>query len=145
MLTCLPMDCTDSASTPSRSMAAESALHRFEFPLELNMYRYTKEAMDAAEAAAGAAPGEPPQPSRPEQGPQASAAEPGAACTSAQDPNTQENCAYELRGIVVHSGTANAGHYYSYAKVGPAFRGDELRHAGCCAVLPGARRWRSPT
>ena len=83
------------------------------------MYRYTKEAMDAAEAAAGAAPAEPPQPSRSEQGSQ----DPAAACNSAQEPNTQENCAYELRGIVVHSGTANAGHYYSYAKVGPASSG----------------------
>lgn len=58
------------------------------------MYKYTKAAADAREAAEAAG----------EDGPlQASSA--------------GTECAYELRGIVVHSGTANAGHYYSYIKV----------------------------
>lgn len=77
--------------------------NRFEFPLELNMYKYTKAAADAREAAEAAAEGPGPCPA-------AEAAE-GAASA---------DCHYELRGIVVHSGTANAGHYYSYIKVLPA-------------------------
>ena len=30
-------------------------------------------------------------------------------------------CQYQLKGVVVHSGTAFAGHYYSYIKVSSFF------------------------
>ena len=98
--------------------AVTGVVHRFEFPLELDMYRYTKESMEAAEAAAeSAAAAEPP--TVPELAPVVTVPEPDtSAPVDGQSANTPQNCSYELRGIVVHSGTANAGHYYSYAKVG---------------------------
>ena len=62
---------------------------RFEFPLELDMKPYTVEGC----ASMGTA---------------------GDATTNAIHPDAYYK--YELRGIVVHSGTAFAGHYYSYIK-----------------------------
>jgi len=62
---------------------------RFEFPIELNMKPYTHEG-----AAGGGG---------------------GLEGTIAQS-RPEAYYRYELRGIVVHSGTAFAGHYYSYAK-----------------------------
>ncbi len=44
-----------------------------------------------------------------------STASDGAAAASPRD---QQQYQYHLKGIVVHSGTAFAGHYYSYIKVG---------------------------
>lgn len=83
---------------------------RFEFPLELNMYKYTKAAADAREAAEAAQNEDAP-----------AAADDGvsmAAAAAAAEAAGTADCWYELRGILVHSGTANAGHYYSYIKVG---------------------------
>ena len=82
-------------------------MHRFEFPEEIDMYKYTVtglEEREAAEAAAAARGGE------------ASDSQPAASSVAAQkrDPG---QCKYYLKGIVVHSGTAFAGHYYSYIKV----------------------------
>ena len=73
---------------------------RFEFPQQLNMYKYTKAAADAREAAEAAE----------------AAGKQERAAAAAEAAGTAD-CHYELRGIVVHSGTANAGHYYSYIKV----------------------------
>ena len=116
------------------------------------MYRYTKEAMDAAEAAADApepaaaataqlpesTTTEPPGPAaEPATEPAAEPAAPAAGPASvpaeaAQAPNAPGNCMYELRGIVVHSGTANAGHYYSYIKV-------RVAHIVCLCFLGKSR------
>lgn len=105
-------------STLGSDLAVTGSMHRFEFPLELDMYRYTKESMEAAEAAAESAAAAEPS-TVPEPAPVPTAPEPNtAAPVDSQSANTPQNCSYELRGIVVHSGTANAGHYYSYAKVG---------------------------
>ena len=62
---------------------------RFEFPTELDMRPFTREGMD--EAAASPA---------------------DAAPTGAPD----DKYAYTLMGVVVHSGSAFAGHYYSYIR-----------------------------
>ena len=61
------------------------------------MYKYTKAAADAREAAEAAGEDESP--------------------TASEAADASADCWYELRGIVVHSGTANVGHYYSYIKV----------------------------
>ena len=163
---------------------------RFEFPQLLDMYPYTKEAMDEKDAAEAASspssstqlscsqpqdpqppaqeqpgavqPGQGSQPApaadvvagqtasvpedeltQPAEGSQsqsqpssaavAAAVEVAAATVAAAEaagvpvetpplvstaqPNRPDSCVYDLRGIVVHSGTANAGHYYSYIKV----------------------------
>ncbi|KAK9798582.1 hypothetical protein WJX73_003480 [Symbiochloris irregularis] len=82
---------------------------RFEFPLELNMYKYTKAAADAREAAEAAQNDE-------AQGAAEDGTSASAAAAAVEAAGTAD-CWYELRGIVVHSGTANAGHYYSYIKV----------------------------
>ena len=66
---------------------------RFEFPQQLNMYKYTVEGLAEAEQT-----------------------EPLQAPSPVSDTNVQYE--YELKGVVVHAGTAFAGHYYSYIKVG---------------------------
>ena len=84
-------------------MVVNGAGARFEFPLALDMYKYTveglaeHEAMDAAAAAVGSGPSSPPP--------------------TLHAPLGSPAYAYTLRGIVVHSGTAFAGHYYSYIQV----------------------------
>jgi hypothetical protein len=77
--------------------------HRFEFPEEIDMYKYTVTGLEEREAREAAASGDPE-----EEGP------PSTSTASAKSP---EECKYYLKGIVVHSGTAFAGHYYSYIKV----------------------------
>jgi ubiquitin C-terminal hydrolase len=68
---------------------------RFEFPLELDMKPYT---VEGCAASASASDGE------------------GKAEKDASALHPDAYYKYELRGIVVHSGTAFAGHYYSYIK-----------------------------
>ena len=114
--------------------------------MELDMYRYTKEAMDEKDAADAATAGQPsPQQSTTAAAEAAAEAAEAAASTAAAaaaasipvaekpaavaPPNTPDNCKYELRGIVVHSGTANAGHYYSYIKVCPSAYHAETKQA----------------
>lgn len=65
---------------------------KFEFPLSLDMKPFTEEGA-AAQAAAG-----------------------DDSAGNGGDLRPDEYYQYELRGIVVHSGTAFAGHYYSYIK-----------------------------
>ena len=75
---------------------------RFEFPENLDMRPYTVEGSAAAAAAGGGGGGG--------DGGDSSSNNP----PSSPHPPSYYN--YELRGIVVHSGTAFAGHYYSYIK-----------------------------
>lgn len=65
---------------------------RFEFPMHLDMFPYTAEALEGQEAEARGV--EPVAPLKP-----------------------REHYRYELRGVVVHAGSAFVGHYYSYIKV----------------------------
>ena len=120
---------------------------RFEFPLELDVYKYTveglaeQEAAQAASATPAAAGPDPasgpgpnpntgaeptPEPARTSEGEGASAGPgPGSAGAAAAGPGpglgspaaSRTTYVYQLKGIVVHSGTAFAGHYYSYIKV----------------------------
>ena len=117
---CLPCSaCACNLVSPMRTGLGRPAcaLHRFEFPQELDMYKYTvdglaaREAADAVAAAAAAS--------------EAAAAGPSGAAEGAADapgtpklplPNARQY-QYGLKGIVVHSGSAFAGHYYSYIKV----------------------------
>ncbi|KAK9820599.1 hypothetical protein WJX72_012157 [[Myrmecia] bisecta] len=77
---------------------------RFDFPTELDMYKYTVEGLAAEEAAEKAGGG-----------------------SRAASPTSQHGRAwyqYELKGVVVHSGTAFVGHYYSYIKVRAGSEGE---------------------
>ena len=44
---------------------------------------------------------------------------------------------YQLKGVVVHSGTANVGHYYSYIKVGPLLLQESFSAGALSAAAPG--------
>lgn len=72
------------------------------------MYKYTVTGLEEREAkeAAAAQGGEADESS--------TARLSGDGASSQRDPG---QCRYHLKGIVVHSGTAFAGHYYSYIKV----------------------------
>ena len=77
------------------------------------MYKYTVtglEEREAQEAAAAARKADSENPERP------------ASRLGTEQPTSQRDpgqCKYYLKGIVVHSGTAFAGHYYSYIKARP--------------------------
>lgn len=45
------------------------------------------------------------------------AANPVEGAEAVPRPHEQSHYSYQLKGIVVHSGSAFAGHYYSYIKV----------------------------
>jgi ubiquitin C-terminal hydrolase len=62
----------------------------FAFPMHLNMYPYTKYGLEKAEGAHTGANGE--------------------------SALTEEDCEYELSGVVVHTGTTESGHYFAYLK-----------------------------
>jgi hypothetical protein len=64
---------------------------RCEFPTELDMWQYTA-----------------PHLCSDENGPGPSDALPSSL--------TKDNCKFQLKGVLVHSGTANSGHYYSFIK-----------------------------
>ncbi len=70
----------------------------FAFPLRLNMRRYTKEGLAEAEGRVNER-------------------------TSGAQANAEEDCEYELSGVIVHTGTTESGHYFAYIKeptAGPA-------------------------
>jgi len=76
------------------------------------MYKYTVEGLaerdDAVSTEASA-----------EAGPSGSSAEAAERPIALQPPHDARSYSYSLKGIVVHSGSAFAGHYYSYIKVQP--------------------------
>ncbi|GIL42637.1 hypothetical protein Vafri_581, partial [Volvox africanus] len=91
---------------------------RFEFPVVLDMFKYTADGLAALEATGSA-----PTTTVQVQGREGSSGTAvglsggGAGADAAARPR---NCyLYELKGIVVHSGTAFAGHYYSFIKERP--------------------------
>ena len=90
---------------------------RFEFPLELDMWKYTVEGLAERDASAEAAAASAGRPDAPAPG-EAGAARPGTPKAGAHGLQYM----YQLKGVVVHSGTANVGHYYSYIKVGQLSR-----------------------
>ena len=71
---------------------------KFEFPLELDMYPYTLEGIEESEGTSGAE---------------------GAAV-----PKPSSYYMYKLKGVVVHMGTTDSGHYYSI------IRDDKESHTG---------------
>jgi ubiquitin C-terminal hydrolase len=83
----------------------------FEFPMNLNVKPYTREGLAAnnatatADAAANTA-------SAADNADNADAATAKDANAANEDPNY----AYELTGVIVHMGTADSGHYYSFIK-----------------------------
>jgi ubiquitin C-terminal hydrolase len=73
----------------------------FQFPFELDMYPYTADGLeDAGGAGSDLAPGR----------------------------NAKAKTKYELGGVLVHAGTANSGHYYSFVK-DRRFAAGSSRHA----------------
>ncbi|GFR40524.1 hypothetical protein Agub_g1093, partial [Astrephomene gubernaculifera] len=89
---------------------------RFEFPVLLDMFKYTAEGVAAQEAAAGAAGTSTTGAGTAAGGEDSHAA---AAGSSEEGGRPRSSYLYELKGIVVHSGTAFAGHYYSFIKERP--------------------------
>lgn len=91
---------------------------RFEFPEELDLFPYTADGLAAAEAEAAnaAANGSEAGGSLGRQsstgGGDAASASAGSGMAAAAHPEYM----YDLAGIVVHSGSAFTGHYYSYAR-----------------------------
>eukprot|EP01107_Rhizomastix_libera_P007501 TRINITY_DN2229_c1_g1_i4.p1 TRINITY_DN2229_c1_g1~~TRINITY_DN2229_c1_g1_i4.p1 ORF type:complete len:2745 (+),score=843.60 TRINITY_DN2229_c1_g1_i4:83-8236(+) len=97
---------------------------RYEFPLNVNLYDYTKEGIQEKEEKEKA--------EKAEKGKdEADGASPASTPSSTPAPesemettpqpkleklNTPENCEYELMGVLVHSGTAEGGHYYSFIR-----------------------------
>ncbi len=85
---------------------------RFEFPVTLDMYRYTADGLAALEGSSSQL----------------------AALTETQrqadaagtESKPRQSYLYELQGVVVHSGTAFAGHYYSYIKERPSLQDGQV-------------------
>ncbi len=71
----------------------------YEFPEVIDMYPYTRAGVEAADAASAA-----------------SRADGGAADSQVLSPVAQPELLYELKGVVIHSGTAQGGHYFSLIK-----------------------------
>ena len=67
----------------------------YEFPFELDMFPYTTEGVESTASLAASATG--------------AGGEADAATRQPDRPQIR----YELRGVVIHSGTAQGGHYYS--------------------------------
>ncbi len=110
-----------------REAKAEVSVCRFEFPQELDMYKYTVDGLAAreeADAANGSAAGPSGSATTADVASTTSSSAAESAATPAPEPTTPKNppnakpYQYTLKGIVVHSGSAFAGHYYSYIKVG---------------------------
>jgi Ubiquitin carboxyl-terminal hydrolase len=119
---CWHASCAWAASSGVLSLIApveRLPLRRFEFPESVNMYKYTAEGQAEREAA------------------EASIRDNGASVAEPATPqsagSSDKAVWYHLKGIVVHSGTAFAGHYYSYIKVCSLF----ARAHSCtlCAVM----------
>ncbi|GAX79789.1 hypothetical protein CEUSTIGMA_g7229.t1 [Chlamydomonas eustigma] len=84
------------------SMQRFKVKERFEFPAALDMYRFTSEGLEALESSSAHV----------------------MALKKAQDeagllPQPRHHYLYELKGVIVHSGSATAGHYYSIIKERP--------------------------
>ena len=80
---------------------------RMEFATKLNMYKYTKEGIEAAEEEQQSE--EPPLLQR-----ASSKSDTGNDIEA--PPVDMEQYEYELQGVLVHSGVAQGGHYYSYIR-----------------------------
>lgn len=103
--------------------SGKSVLCRFEFPQQLDMYKYTVEGLAEAEQAEALGP-EAPSPSPSPSPPQS-------------PPKAKQKYQYKLKGIVVHSGTAFAGHYYSFIKVTcPVFAAKRISRAVTLLATP---------
>jgi hypothetical protein len=95
---------------------------RFEFPLELDAFPYTADGLAAEEAAAGSEGGG---------GGGASGGGGGGGCGGGGGgAQPRGEYLYDLAGVVVHSGSAFTGHYYSFAR----------ERAALAAQAAGARR-----
>jgi len=89
---------------------------RFEYPLELNMKPFTKEAQDSIfNSAKGIT----------------KLQEDGDTNIDKKQIRPDSYYQYYLRGILVHSGTADSGHYYSLAKEGGNFNEPSLQPWFC--------------
>jgi ubiquitin C-terminal hydrolase len=92
--------CLSRLLLPSFPVQTHQVKDRFEFPTELDMRPFTREGVDevasppAADGASGSSATVPP----------------------ARDSADAEKYGYTLMGVVVHSGSAFAGHYYSYIR-----------------------------
>ena len=74
---------------------------RFEFPIELNMFPYTKQGRSATTSTTKG---------------QNGVKEGDEDVEIEHEAEDQSAYCYTLAGVVVHLGTAHSGHYYSYIK-----------------------------
>lgn len=99
------------------TMVAFKLNPRLEFPHELDLYPYTKQHRHEQEAR-----------EREANGSDASAPPVPVASDKAHQeplmPLTPIDCIYSLAGVVVHTGTAQSGHYYSFVKERGQFEED---------------------
>jgi hypothetical protein len=94
----------------------------FEFPFEFNVQPYTFEAISRREAAAagGGADSKAPPPATAAAAGAGAAPTPASKLTPVPELKAVEEYQYRLVGVLVHTGMADAGHYYSYMKnIGP--------------------------
>lgn len=90
---------------------------RFEFPQELDMFRYTADGLAAMEQQQQQAAGSSTGGTSPDTDSAGSSGLQHAASDASQQLEVQHAAyMYDLKGMVVHSGSAFTGHYYSYIK-----------------------------
>jgi ubiquitin carboxyl-terminal hydrolase 9/24 len=89
---------------------------RMEFATKLNMYKYTKEGIEATEEQQQD--DEPPLLQR-------NSSKSDTGVDNDTPPTDLEDYEYELQGVLVHSGVAQGGHYYSYIRDGEITDGNE--------------------
>lgn len=93
----------------------------FKFPTRMNFEPYTAEGLARREAAKEARAAPSPQEQGDASTAQASTAQAGSHASQADEDlappaHPLEHYEYELAGVVIHSGTADTGHYYSFIK-----------------------------
>jgi hypothetical protein len=127
---------------------------RFEFPQELDLFPYTADGLAAAEqeAAAAAAAGDDAAAAGEDGGDddggarlaRQSSGAGGAAAASSPGAGPRPEYVYDLAGVVVHSGSAFTGHYYSFARERTALADPLLRRRGAgwyCFDDKSVRPW----
>jgi len=107
----------------------EKSNQRFEFPLEIDLEPYTREGLKRIESEKATTDGAADKDKKPEDDKKDNSNQPPPQSNEANQENPNENKSfakysehpkeyyqYHLVGIVVHTGSAEAGHYYSYIK-----------------------------